>query len=58
MILLSEARVCCIDIWDMMVDEGEGGKEDKVKAQVSTTCVPEVLTILIVWPARRGVAMP
>lgn len=39
------------------VDE-DGGKEDKVKAQVSTTCVPYVLMIFIVCPARRGVAMP
>lgn len=31
---------------------------DRVKAQVSTTWVPAVLTILMVWPALRGVAMP
>ena len=40
-----------------VLDE-EAGEEDKVKAQVSTTCVPYVLMIFIVWPARRGVAMP
>jgi len=29
-----------------------------VKAQVSITCVPWVLMIFMVWPARRRVAMP
>lgn len=42
----------------IMVDWEEGGKEESVKAQVSITCVPYVLIIFIVWPARRGVAMP
>jgi hypothetical protein len=47
----------CVAISEGGVDE-DGGKEDKLKAQVSTTCVPYVLMIFIVWPARRGVAMP
>jgi hypothetical protein len=47
----------CVAISEGWVDE-DGGKEDKLKAQVSTTCVPYVLMIFIVWPARRGVAMP
>ncbi len=38
------------------MDEGEEG--ERVKAQVSMTWVPWVLMILMVWPARRGVAMP
>ena len=43
-----------------MICEGEEeeGEGESVKAQVSTTCVPYVLIIFMVWPVRRGVAMP
>lgn len=40
------------------MEVGEGGKEESVKAHVSTTCVPCVLMTLMVWPALRGTAMP
>lgn len=40
------------------MEDEEGGKEETVKAQVSTTCVPCVLMTLMVWPALRGTAMP
>jgi hypothetical protein len=48
----------CVIIKGWGEEDGDGGKEDKVKAQVSTTCVPWVLTIFIVWPEWIGVAMP
>jgi hypothetical protein len=43
MVRFKDARVCCIESWVRM-DEGEEGER--------------VLMILMVWPARRGVAMP
>ena len=50
--------MCCMDVCVTIVEEGERGNQETEKAQVSTTCVPWVLMIFTVWPARRGVAMP
>ena len=66
MVRLREARVCCMLICVVIcdVDEAkpggllEGAVEESVKAQVSITCVPYVLMILMVCPALRCVAMP
>jgi hypothetical protein len=41
-------------IWE----DGEGGKEESVKAQVSTTWVPWVFITFMVEPAGRAVAIP
>lgn len=47
--------MCCMLICVSMLFRFEG---ESVKAQVSTTCVPWVLIILIVCPAESGVAIP
>jgi hypothetical protein len=50
-----DARVCCMLIW-VLTPVGEEG--NRVKAQVSTTCVPYVLVTFTFLPAGRGTAMP
>ena len=50
--------MCCIDICVSIVEDEDGGNEEIVNAQVSTTCVPCVLVTFIVEPLGRGVVMP